>query len=220
MAVHEVQTGTMKARLAAPKGDHIEVQLRRGRFYESDLLAHLQGLEIGGIYVDVGAHVGNHAVAFARMGAETVVAYEPQPRLFALLGLNRLLNGLRPVICPRRCVVHDSWTGAAVVERQEANTGATRFGREGELVYPTARLDDELARIDGIGLIKVDVEGLELAVLRSARRVLARNRPVLVCEAHDDDRFAELDAYVRPLGYRTDGRAWGATPTYVWRPER
>uniref|UniRef100_UPI001916C781 FkbM family methyltransferase n=1 Tax=Mycobacterium paraintracellulare TaxID=1138383 RepID=UPI001916C781 len=45
---------------------------------------------------------------------------------------------------------------------------------------PVKRLDD--LHLDDIGLIKIDVEGHELAVLRGATQTLTRNRPAIVVE--------------------------------------
>jgi FkbM family methyltransferase len=170
------------------------------------------------LYVDVGAHVGNHTIAFLLMGAAAVVAFEPQPELYALLGVNTVLNGMRRRVLGKRLVVHDSWKGAAVSSTTPRNSGATRFGPDGVCAYPTGTLDVQLAEARHVALIKVDVEGLELAVLRSGRKVIERCKPVVVCEAQDDGRRAELDALLRPLGYWSDGRARCATPTYVWLP--
>lgn len=164
----------------------------------------------------MGAHIGNHTVAFALMGARRVVAFEPQPELYTLLALNVSLNHLRHRVFASRSVVHDTWEGARVASTLADNAGATAFA-EGSGPYPIRRLDSSLQRHGHVGLIKVDVEGLELAVLRSGQRTLIRDRPVVVCEAHNDARLAELDAYLAPLGLLTDGRAWCATPTYVWR---
>ena len=67
------------------------------------------------------------------------------------------------------------------------------------------RLDDALPP-DPVALLKVDVEGMELAVFRSAERLLERDRPVLYFEAWDLPQFAESNAelteFVASKGYR------------------
>lgn len=154
------------------------------------------------------------------MGADRCVAYEPQGELYALLSVNAIINKLSPPyrLSPRRFVVHDTWTHARIVSTKEGNTGATRFGVGGLETYRAVSLDEDLARVTDVSLIKVDVEGLELAVLRSGEGLIKRCRPVVVCEAHDDERLADLAGWLEPRGYWTTGRAWCATPTYVWLP--
>ena len=58
---------------------------------------------------------------------------------------------------------------------------------------PVKRLDDQ--HLDNVGLIKIDVEGHELAVLHGAADTLTRNRPAVVVEAeerHHPNAVAEI----------------------------
>jgi hypothetical protein len=65
----------------------------------------------------------------------------------------------------------------------------------------------ELASIDQILLgrkvdvIKIDVEGHELEVLRGARQSLEAHHPALIIESLAKESFAELVGILGPLGY-------------------
>ena len=67
----------------------------------------------------------------------------------------------------------------------------------------------ELVAIDGLvasgraagsGLVKIDVEGAELAVLAGMRETIARHRPAIICELHDT--HAEFVAFMAGCDYR------------------
>jgi hypothetical protein len=57
----------------------------------------------------------------------------------------------------------------------------------------------EMARLD---LVKLDVEGMELEVLRGGRAALARHRPIMIVEVIKSDRAA-IENFVAELGYRS-----------------
>jgi hypothetical protein len=73
------------------------------------------------------------------------------------------------------------------------------------LSVPTVALDDYFTTAERVALLKIDVEGAELAVLRGAERILRSDGPLLVFECenrhlphgHVGDIFAILEG----LGY-------------------
>src|SRR5512144_1939846 len=69
-----------------------------GTFFEIELLEHLaiHGPR-GGVFVDVGANIGNHAVFFGKFLAERVVCVEPHPDLVPLLTRNLEMNAVTAV---------------------------------------------------------------------------------------------------------------------------
>ncbi len=65
------------------------------------------------------------------------------------------------------------------------------------------RLDDQpFVQQRAVDLIKIDVEGAELAVLEGGRRVIERDKPVLIIEDNSDNRLA-LRTWLEALGYRS-----------------
>ncbi len=88
----------------ASPNDYVAKYLRvQGEFYERVLLEHiaLRGPR-GGLFVDVGANIGNHSVYFARFLADCVVAVEPSPQLIPVLTRNLETNGItNALVIPR-----------------------------------------------------------------------------------------------------------------------
>jgi len=75
--------------------------------------------------------------------------------------------------------------------------------RPQEITVPAVRLDGLHAagELDGVTLVKIDVEGAEAAVLRGAPRVLD-HRPALVIETHGARVERECAELLRDRGYR------------------
>lgn len=188
--------------------------------YDSQLLSRLHRLlEPGAIAVDVGANVGFYSVALGRLlqplGGR-VLAVEPLPANHTRLRENVELNGLadsvttvpvalgdRPGIAELRLEA-GAPTGNAV-----AVTAASAAAPAGTVV-PVETLDALAERIGlaSCHLIKLDVEGSELAVVRGARRLLADHRPVVLAElnrywmAQRGWSLADLIAETACHGYR------------------
>lgn len=71
----------------------------------------------------------------------------------------------------------------------EANSGQNRIVKETDKVNTvtirTVKLDDQLLHAPKIDLIKIDVEGFELHVLKGAERILRQDRPIIFIEIND-----------------------------------
>ena len=74
-------------------------------------------------------------------------------------------------------------------------------------VAPLVPLDDLIETLGTVSLIKCDVEGAELLVLRGARELLKRSKPTVICELVPEFlrgfgvERAHVAAYFRDLGY-------------------
>jgi FkbM family methyltransferase len=153
-------------------------------------------------YVDVGTNRGQvlrEAVRIAPHGQH--VAFEPIPSLaaeitaaFPQVDCRPLALGAAPEVtkfCHFRKL--DGWSGL----RRNAEIGDEQ-GQPEFIDVRVSTLDAELAE-RAPAVVKIDVEGAELAVLEGGRSVLAEARPVLIFE--HVPRAAE---------------AYGATPEAIW----
>jgi FkbM family methyltransferase len=156
--------------------------------YEPNVIRALQQyLRPGDICFDVGSHVGYMTILMAHLVGPSgrVAAFEPVPETFAALRENVRLNGLENVQTECTavgeqegtiCLYCDStqelsWTPS--VAAYSAGGGDLK-----RISAPVLTLDD-YARTSGLlpAVVKIDVEGAELAVLRGARQVLREIRP-------------------------------------------
>jgi FkbM family methyltransferase len=216
-----------RATLVLPSGDHITEMVRRsGTYYERDLLDAIRARISGGTFVDVGAHYGNHTTFFAlECCADRVVAIEPNPAAVAGLTETVAENRLESVEI-QRAAAHPVWRSVQLTalpwEPQRgtsvrANSGrmGIRAAADGRGDAPAAPLDELLMAEHDISVVKVDAQGSSAEVLRSAARVLLRDRPLVAADAASDTERVALRAFLSRLNYREIGRyCW--TPTWLW----
>ena len=103
--------------------------------------------------------------------------------------------------------------GAPSCPPPENNFGMAKVVEGGDI--KCYALDPFLKDLD-VGLIKIDVEGAEVNVLRSAAETIRRCRPVIITEAPTEEEFEAIRA-VLPAHYAPSKR-YNATPTYIWIP--
>jgi FkbM family methyltransferase len=187
----------------------------RLRGERAEIRALRAALASGDGAVDVGANKGAYLHWMRReVGPSGVVfAFEPQPGLARYLESVRQSLGWDNVLvrevalsdsAGRRVLHVPGWENSpgASLEKTEALPAS----RDREVDVDT--LDHQLEGVRGprIALIKIDVEGHELAVLRGAARTLAEHRPTLLfeCEVrHLSGRSPhEVFAFLSGLGYR------------------
>jgi FkbM family methyltransferase len=194
-------------------------------FWELDQLEYIAMVgPSGGIYLDVGSNIGNHAVFFGRFCADHVVAIEPNPRLHSILRRNIEANALgeRTTVVPVGISDTDVVGAMALRDEHSDNIGASHIvpgpAAAGERVT-LRRLDDLIAELAPslpslpITFLKVDVEGMEMGVLRSATALLRDHRPQIFIELITDDALERATSLLREFGY-TPVNSLGNPPSY------
>jgi FkbM family methyltransferase len=202
-------------------GDHIGDSIFLDGLYEGALL-HIAFDRLLSSYtrqfadsacLDIGANIGNHSMFFADRFAR-VIAIEPNPAFClafrATLALNQLTN-----VQLLECGLGAEAGRFAYRQAAAANLGASHFLSpvEGSATAKDCpqleiRIGDDVVEaldISRIGLIKIDVEGLELAVLKGLRRTLTQQDPIVMFEAHPEVDRSSAEAtleFLRNLGYR------------------
>lgn len=190
-----------------------------GECCELEIQGYRALLGEGAVLVEVGANAGFLTVPLARMvGASgRVVAFEPQPAIHRLLCANAALNGLSQVRCVHAAVgAAEGAIDVPVIDPSlVGNYGAVSLAdgpAEGlSASVPLVSLDRACAELERLDVGKIDVEGMELDVLKGAQGLIARFRPVLVPENDRADRSPALVAHLLSLGYRC---YWHVHPLY------
>jgi FkbM family methyltransferase len=178
-------------------GDEQSCCLMKFGLYEPEgLFAVDSRLSPGDVFVDVGANCGVYTLFAARAVGPSgiVVAFEPSAREFARLAANVALNRLAQVRL-HRAAASDAPGNVrlAIAEPPFAghNTMAERFAyasvrRHGVEEVRAVALDEALADLPRLAMIKLDIEGAELRALSGAEATLARFSPALLLEIYGD----------------------------------
>jgi FkbM family methyltransferase len=156
--------------------------------------AYRQAIPRGTTAVDVGANIGIHSLVLSRCVGENgrVYSYEPSGSICEKLRENMALNGIQNVILRDVGVGANDTVQRFQPRQDEFNIGLGRFDASGPVEVAVVKLDSDLRAGGRISLIKVDVEGMELDVIRGASAILAQHRPTLVIECNRDWTLDEL----------------------------
>ena len=208
----EARLGKRRLKLWGPEDRHIVGTMRRsGRWYESDLLLVIKGLGIDGVFVDVGANIGSHTVAFHdACGAQRVIAIEPHEQNLRYLKKNAVGRRVRVVPTAVSCEKDTLRLDVPV-----------SFDPQGYVLVEPDTIDDVLANVGerDVALIKIDVaKHYGFDALKSAARTISRCLPVIVVEACEQDEHEAIKGWLAAQSYVELG-CYAATPTYLYVAE-
>lgn len=175
-----------------------------GEYSEGEVALFSRFLRPGDVVVEAGANIGAHTVFLSRRVGPSgrVIALEPQRFIHQILCANVALN--------ERINVHafhaaGGETGGMIhipvldFTKTQNVGGVSAGGETGEpvIVMP---IDD--LRLSRCRLLKADVEGMEIPVLKGAARTIQRHRPVLYVENDRKEHSSALIALILSMGYR------------------
>ena len=166
--------------------------------YEPHMRRLFQALvEPQGVVLDVGANVGAHTLTLANLVGPNgkVLAFEPNPainrKLARNVGLNRFSN----------VAIHQLALGEAegVLQLRVPAAGTAEFSNPGmaslvaldsphDLVDVGVRRCDDIVRDERLGrvdVVKIDVQGFEMQVLRGMAKTIGDFHPVILFEFED-----------------------------------
>ncbi|MBI4168704.1 MAG: FkbM family methyltransferase [Acidobacteria bacterium] len=139
----------------------------------------------GSVAMDVGANLGIHSLVLARCAGDrgTVLAYEPSNAIHDRLLRNIEGNGASNIV-PRKLGLWEKSGSAGFEPRaRDFNIGKGQIRQDSLLQIQVRTVDEEAEGLDRhIDLIKIDVEGCELSVLKGASKTLSEHKPVLIIE--------------------------------------
>ncbi|NML42848.1 FkbM family methyltransferase [Ramlibacter sp. G-1-2-2] len=171
----------------------------------------------GVMAIDGGANIGVHTLEWARHmhGWGRVLAFEAQEYVFYALAGNLAINNCFNasarwsalgecegfIDVPKPDYLRPGSYGSLEV-RQRSNTEfiGQQVSYDAKDCVSTPMVDIDSLELERLDFVKIDVEGMELEVLRGARETLQRCKPIVMAEIIKSDLRA-LTAYLQEVGY-------------------
>lgn len=192
----------------------------RGAFQPEVFAVFQRHLPSHGIFVDVGAHIGQYTLWAAYHGVP-VIAFEPDPDTFWRLKRNVHSNTLGHLVTLYQGAVSHEEGQTSFFPGSDCQRGGgslvlhvrehRRSAQRGTMLHvPCVTVDGwfrQAPPTSPIGLIKLDIEGAELLALRGAAETIRTYHPVLILEVAPEYMrsfgygYADLCAFLDEFGY-------------------
>jgi FkbM family methyltransferase len=171
--------------------------------------AIVSSLTPGSVFYDVGAHIGVFSLLAARIVGESgaVFAFEADPDNAERIREHARRNGLSQIhVVP--CAV---WSSPGKLKFQRAVMNSSR--NQGAVAMNPQIRNENMTEVEAISLdsfsavhlaptlIKIDIEGGEIAALQGSERIFTLQRPVLICEVHDQAAEEYVTEWLRTKQY-------------------
>jgi FkbM family methyltransferase len=133
--------------------------------------------------IDIGANLGIYSLIALRAGC-IVYAYEPSPRTFGILEKNIKVNGYQDNGCAHlfnhAVSENNGITELSIVEGICGHNNIFDKSVENRMEVTVVSIDNHLNDIPIIDVVKIDVEGAELSVLKGLRETISKNHEIVI----------------------------------------
>nr|WP_319374361.1 FkbM family methyltransferase [uncultured Methanobacterium sp.] len=172
-------------------------------FYEIEVLdSWNQYFDDVQLILDVGANIGNHSIYWSQLNnVNKIIAFEPIKKNFKLLKKNITHNNISKVEIHQLALGKKD--GFALIDKEDSNNlGATslRFVEDEtdiKIMPGDVFLSDKNYSVD---LVKIDVEGFEIDVLKGLKQTIYQYKPILWVEINLDN-LKEVLSLINKQGY-------------------
>jgi FkbM family methyltransferase len=149
--------------------------------------------------IDVGASIGDSLTILDEYTNRKVISYEliPDTAEIARKAAAHLRPGKHFVLL---CGLSNFIGNVSVPIH---GNGLSGIHSKGCVIVPISTIDNEAKRLNlTVGLIKADVEGVEMDVLKGAIETIQRDRPVITMSIYHNVEFLDLPKLLLQLGYK------------------
>jgi FkbM family methyltransferase len=163
-----------------------------GRWYDlqAQMLLH-KVVEPGNTVVDIGANRGSFTFAAASIAGPTghVISFEPNPTQCRIIEEEKVKNGFKNITLHNVGLADENATldlHIPDINSGEASFTTLKYENQTAVQVPVKIGDEVLPKGLTPRLIKIDVEGFEIRVIRGLLQTISRTRPIIMTEANND----------------------------------
>jgi FkbM family methyltransferase len=177
------------------------------------------------LILDIGANIGNHTLYFSKVIGSQVISFEPEPHNCVCLAANVIINDLADSVklvnfalgsmcgtIQLKMIVNSNYGSFTNIPVKNPHHIPVRD--EKSVNVPLKNLDS-LFFDKQISIIKLDVEGMEIDVLRGGRQIIEKCLPVLAVECISIDLLKKTEKELISFGYFPMDM-FNATPTFIF----
>jgi FkbM family methyltransferase len=151
--------------------------------------------------IEVGAHIGSHTVILSDICKDGVVySFELQKLIFQLLNANLLLNTCKNVYTYMEAASDENKIESiGEIDYQNMNKFNSGLGSLNAVRqyqgYPIniISLDNKFSEIKKLNLIKIDAEGHEVPILKGAKKLIKKFKPLILTEFDVNNKQKIID---------------------------
>lgn len=174
------------------------IPLLSGPALEPQYFCDILPLTDNEVFLDCGAYDGDTIFSFYEKTAgkyDHLYAFEPDQKNFSALEKNIATQGLERITLVKK----GAWDKPAVLNFSSTVSPASHITQAGANQIEVDSIDNVVGNKKAT-LIKMDIEGAELAALRGAQKLIAREHPKLaICVYHKADDLLTIPAYCAEL---------------------
>ena len=160
----------------------------------------------GDVVIEVGANIGAHTLYLSKLvGNGYVFAFEPQRLVFQNLCANLAINSISNVFAYQEAVGEEN--GNIVIPecdfRKNNNFGGINIqNSKSGIIVNKQKLDNFLNNINSLKLLKIDVEGMEIDVIKGAKELIKKFRPIIYIENDRQEHSKNLIELIWSMDYK------------------
>jgi FkbM family methyltransferase len=176
------------------RNDLIEqtIIVKKTFFEASELNIVRQFIPENTVYVDIGANIGNHLIFFGLFtSSKKIYGFEPNSEIFPILVENVKLNNLEQKTILKQVAIGSEKSKGKLVGSSDKTHIA--YTDKGVCVCETGNiLPLDLVVEEKIGFMKIDVEGMELDVVKGSLNRISSDKPIIFIESDKIEKVIEL----------------------------